>query len=279
MNLIGKSTITAMLLLAVFGSTTPAASQISVRSPLSDDRIVQPGSSYEGAILIRNETAELQEVKVYQTDYSFHGDGTNEYGEPGSASRSNASWIQFAPHHLTIPPGETVPVHYEVAVPKNESGELHGTYWSMLMVEAIPRESPESTLSEQEEEQRYGVRQIMRYGIQVATHLPDNETAQLDIDDPGLISDPTVGPTLEFTVENQGSSLLQPDVWIDLYDVDGNSFGRVDGSRNRIYPDTSVRQRIALGSLERGTYKAMVFVDAAEGGVFGAEYDLDIEAE
>ncbi|MDX1741772.1 MAG: hypothetical protein R3178_10775, partial [Rhodothermales bacterium] len=266
-----------MLLIAAMGPTLSAASQISVRSPLSDDRNVLPGTTYEGAILVHNETARVQEAKVYQTDYRFHSDGTNEYGEPGTSDRSNAGWIRLAPYRVMLPPGETVPVHYSVAVPAQEVGELQGSYWSMVMVEAIPAESPESTLSADSLDRKYGVRQIMRYGIQIATHLPDESDARIDREEAGLSSDPDHGAVLEFTLTNTGSRLLQPEVWVDLYDLDGKPQGRMNGSTNRIYPDTGVRQRISLGRPPAGKYRALVFVDAGEQGVFGAEYDLEID--
>ncbi|MFT7550090.1 MAG: hypothetical protein ACI9BV_000386 [Rhodothermales bacterium] len=79
----------AALLLARLVQTSSA--QISVRSSLSDDRELEPGSTYEGVIQIWNETGQLQEAKIYQTDYLFYSDGSNVYGDPGLNERSNAS--------------------------------------------------------------------------------------------------------------------------------------------------------------------------------------------
>ena len=62
--------------------------QISVRSGLSDDREAVSGMVYEGTILIKNETDEPQQAKIYQTDYLFFYDGTNLFAEPGSTPRS-----------------------------------------------------------------------------------------------------------------------------------------------------------------------------------------------
>ncbi len=278
MNHTTSCTMKALLLVLVSaGTTLTAYSQISVRSPLSDDREVLPGQTYEGSIIVHNETNEMQEAKVYQTDYLFHSNGTNEYGTPGSSARSNARWIELAPHRVVLPPGETVPIHYVVTVPETDSRNLRGTFWSMVMVEAIPKESPESTLSEADADDQYALRQIMRYGIQIATHLPDDGETPIDIGEAALASGSSGQTILEFTLKNSGSRLAQPEVWVDVYDMEGNSQGRLSGSTNRIYPETSVRQRIPLGTLAGGTYRALVFVDAGGDGVFAAEYDLEIE--
>jgi hypothetical protein len=43
---------------------------------------------------------------------------------------------------------------------------------------------------------------------------------------------------------------------------------------SRIYPGTSIRQKIRLGSLEPGNYRALVILDGGGDQVFGAEYQL-----
>ncbi|HET6566508.1 MAG TPA: hypothetical protein VFG50_01000, partial [Rhodothermales bacterium] len=77
-----------------------ADAQVAVVSGLSEEHTAQPGETYQGAIQVRNQTAESQEVRVYQTDYLFYADGTNVYGAPGSTRRSNASWITYNPDYF-----------------------------------------------------------------------------------------------------------------------------------------------------------------------------------
>ncbi len=71
--------------------------QVSIIGELSQDKEAYPGDVYSGTIVIRNDTNEPQEAKVYQTDYTFQFNGTNNYGEPGMLPRSNAKWITFSP--------------------------------------------------------------------------------------------------------------------------------------------------------------------------------------
>jgi hypothetical protein len=258
-------------------STDAAHAQISIRSPLSDDREASPGSVYDGEIIVWNETTEFQQAKIYQTDYRFYADGTNVYGDPGNDPRSNARWTEVSASTITIPPGESVPVTYRVEVPDSmDSGVPAGTYWSMIMVEAVPKGSPESTIDPETGEPRYLVMQIMRYGIQVATHIEGTGASALSIANSELKLREDGSAALQVAVENAGDRLIRPDMWVELYDEEGNALGRFDGVQNRIYPQTSVRQEVGLGRLGPGTYRALVIFDGGGDNVFGAEYTLAV---
>ncbi len=113
------------LLLVLTGSA--ALAQISVIGELSHDRESRPGERYDGVITVKNDSNEPQEVKVYQTDYMFFRDGTNNYGEPGTIPRSNAKWISFSPSFVTVPPQSTVNINYTVNVPQDSVKKLVGS--------------------------------------------------------------------------------------------------------------------------------------------------------
>lgn len=254
----------------------PAAAQVIVRSPLSDDRIVPPGESYEGAIVVENTSRDTQQAKAYQTDYLFHADGSNSYGAPGSTPRSNAAWVEFSPRFVTLAPGETVQIRYRVTVPsETEARSLTGTYWSMLMVEGIPRTSAESTLADETTPQ-FGVRQVTRYGVQLATHLVGDGQAAIDFQQVRLQTTEQGGRLLEVDLENRGERFTHSTLWVELYAEDGSAQGRRDGTASRIYPGTSVRQRIDLSDLAPGRYEALIVVDSGEENVVGAQYTLEL---
>ena len=127
----------ALVFCFLIPSTTEAG--VSIIGGLSHQKKVNPGpgETYKGSILIKNTGTEPQEVKIYQTDYQFRFDGSNNYGPPGKLKRSNANWLSFNPHRLIIPPNDVLRVNYTVKVPDDPN--LVGTYWSMLMVEGIPK--------------------------------------------------------------------------------------------------------------------------------------------
>lgn len=262
----------------LLGATfSPATAQISVRSQLSHDQTVIPGEQYSGAIVVRNDSDKPQQAKVYQTDYMFQSDGSNYFGDPGTLERSNASWIEVAASQVVVPPRSSIEVTYRVNVPDQISDTVpSGSYWSIIMVEGIPEASPEN-LENELPENTYGVLQVTRYGVQVASHFEDGHGAALTITESQLTKADDTEATLNLAVRNDGSMLVRPDMWVELYAADGTAVGRMDGQKSRLYPGTSVTQRIKLGKLDPGAYRALVIMDAGEEDVFGAEFTLNID--
>ncbi|MDA1028010.1 MAG: hypothetical protein O3B41_03035 [Bacteroidetes bacterium] len=263
-------TILTALAIAVVPSVLTA--QISVRSQLSHDQSSIAGSSYSGSILIRNDTDEIQQAKLYQTDYSFQSDGSNLFGTPGESDRSNASWIDLGTTSMMVPPREAVTISYRVNVP--DSTNLEGTFWSIIMVEGIPKSSPESL--DNNAKSSLGVVQVTRYAVQVATHIEGTGSAILEIKETAFTKNDKGEATLQLNIGNNGDKMVRPEMWVELYDSSGNSAGRRDGLNNRIYPGTSIQQKIQLGKLKEGTYRALVIMDAGDDEVFAAEFTLNI---
>ena len=263
-------------LLVLLALAAPASAQILVYGGLARDRAAAPGEVYDEVVEVHNPTAEPQQARLYLTDYSFASDGSNAYGAAGTMARSSAGWVAFAPPVLTVPAGESVDVTVTVSVPDTLAEA--GSYWSMLMVEAIPSGSAESTLGDEADEggERFqlGVTERIRYGVQIATHVgdaaPDVQIVAADLgDDEGT-------RVLTADVANVGQRMIVGSVYVDVFGADGSALGRIQGTASRIYPGTSVRHRVALEGLEPGTYEALLVIDGGEEGVFGAQYTLEL---
>jgi len=253
----------------------PARSQVSVIGELSHDKEVRAGETYEGMIAVRNDTEEPQEVKVYQTDYTFFSNGSNNYGEPGTTPRSNAKWISFRPSYLTVPAHATSSINYTVVVPAETAEQkLVGSFWSMLMIEGIGKGSAESTAKKDPTKTQMGIQQTVRYGIQIASHIAQTGTKKINFVDTKLVAKDDGKHFLQVDVENTGDVWMRPEMYVEVFDDKGNSKGRFPGIRYRLYPGTSVRQSIDLSSLEKGAYKALIVVDSGGDDVYGAEFNL-----
>ncbi len=266
------NSLVVVALLAGVGAGTASASAVFVIGGLTREATLQPGGRTEGRIILRNNSNEPQEVKVYQTDYLFWADGRNEYGEPGSTPRSNAPWIVHTPQQLTVPPKGTGSVDYALQVPAQEG--LSGTSWSVLMVEPIAAETLEPPKAE-EGKVTIGIRTVMRYAIQMVTHIGDTGARELKFADKQLIVEKEKR-LLRLDLENTGERWLVPQVWAELYDEQGTSLGRFEGGRFRIYPGCSVRYQIDLSEVPPGKYRALIVADNGDEYVFGAQYDLEI---
>jgi hypothetical protein len=246
---------------------------VSVIGGLTRERVLQPGEKYEGKITLQNSGETSWQVTVYKTDYLYYADGRNIYGEPGQATRSNADWITVSPPRLIIPPNEQASLYYKVEVPQNPN--LIGTYWSMIMIEPASEASLKN-LQDKEGKVKVGIQTVVRYGIQIVTHIGDSGTCEIDFMDKKLIK--AEGQSiLQMDIENIGQRWLSPIVWVELYSSQGSKVGRFESDKKRIYPECSVRHRIDLTEVPTGNYKALVIVDNGDDNVFGARYNLGIE--
>ncbi len=266
-----KKTICLFLIFFAIGEVSFAG--VSLIGELTRETTLQPGEKFEGKITLENTGETSWEVTIYKTDYLFYSDGSNIYGEPGRAARSNASWLSINPTRLTIPPKEMASVYYTIQVPQQL--DLIGTYWSMLMVEPTSDIDPKE-IEDKTGKIKLGVSTVVRYGIQIVTNIGDTGIRKIKFLDKKLISQDGK-KTLQLDIENVGERWLSPTIWAELYDKDGKNIGRFGNRQMRIYPGCSARHKIDLSDVPKGKYKALVVVDNGDQYVFGAQYDLEIE--
>ena len=264
--------LTLTFLLAA--ASAAARPSIAVIGSFSHEFTAEPGKSYEGDIDLKNVGDTAGEVKIFSTDYTFSADGRTAYGDPGLLPRSNARWITFSPSQLTVPPGETLSVHFTLQVPDDPS--LRGTYWSVLIVEPISESSPES-VRQQDQKATLTIRQVVRYGIQIIADLaPDAATREIRFSklDLQMVEG---RPTLSVDVDNTGERWLVGTLQVELYDAEGDYVGRFAGGAKRLFPGTGARYVVDLSGLERGSYQALLVLDSGGDDVFGADVTLVLQ--
>lgn len=238
---------------------------------LTLDREARPGETYQGTLMMTNNDVTPQDVIIYQTDYSFSSDGTNQFAKPGTQPRSNAPWVTFSPRQLQVPPRQSSEIHYVVHVPQDTA--LVGTYWSVIMVEEVPPPLPDTLIHLASNET--SVRQVMRYGVQCVTHIGESGVPQVNVTGARLEQLENHRKELQVDVENTGDRWIVPTAWMELYDAEGHHVGRFESQRKRIFPGTSVRFHIELDGTFSGRYKALVVLDNGDQNVFGAKYNLE----
>lgn len=247
---------------------------ISVEGGLTREKTAGRGETYQGVITIKNQGDTPQELKIYQSDYRFTCEGVTSYGNPGEDPRSNAGWIAFSPGRFSVPPQERATLNYTVIVPDDEA--LLGTYWSMLMIECIPESSPEASGAQKERNFSLGITQVMRYAVQMITHLGETGEKKIRFLQTKILKDGS-SRILQVDMENIGERLLRPRLWCELYHEDGTSPGRFQGEQYRIFPNTSKRFTIDISSVSTGSYQALVVADCGENDLFGAMYTLKFD--
>lgn len=259
-----------ILIITALTLCLPLAADVGVNGKLFHEQSVQPGDSYSGLIVLKNQDSKPQDVKLYQTDYLFFSTGESFYGDPGENPRSNADWVHISTKRTTIPAGGSVNLNFRVDVPSETP--LIGTYWSVIMIESIPEESPES--SEADSSQlKVGLLQVIRYAYQVITNIGDTGSRMLSFTDAQLI--PDEGKViLTLDVQSTGERTMRAELSCELYDDKGNFVKRIDSTSHRLHPGTSRKYKVDLSDTPRGTYKALVIVDCGDDYVFGKNINL-----
>ncbi len=258
--------VVSVVLLCAF-IVSCANAQLSIEGGLTHEFVVQPGQTCSGQIVVTGNTGARTEIEITQTDYLFLADGRNAYGEPGTMARSNANWIKLFLPLDTLAPGESLSIPYTIDVPDDPS--LVGTYWSMVMAAAV------LPPSEATAEGEVGIQQVIRYGIQIVTHIGDSGERRIRIVNPRLVRKDE-GPVLQIDIENTGERWVRPVAWSELYDEEGASVGRFESFQQRIFPTCSVRYRFVLSEVPSGKYEVLVVFDNGDQYVWGAQYALDL---
>jgi hypothetical protein len=257
---------------AALALLAPAASraQIAVLSSTVEEKTAAAGEKYTGSIVISNPGATPQVARIYQTDYRFAADGTAHYDDAGTSPRSNAAWITPQASRIVIPPNSQVTVPYAVAVPLGDS--LRGTYWSMVMVEGAPVEPGPSATNGGKPAVTVGA--VMRYAVQLATHIRNTGTRTVQFASPGAAKGSDGSAALDLDMTDTGERGFRPTLWVEVYDAQGTLRAKAKQVRGLLYPGTSLHQHFDLGTLPAGTYKAVVFADTGEDAVFATQYTI-----
>lgn len=240
-----------------------AFANVSVEGDLTRLFDAEPGAVVEDELTLRNASDTDAHVRVYLTDYTFDADGSSAYPEPGTLERSSAAWVKLSFVPALVPAGESVTLPYRVEVP---SAAGAGSFWSVIMVEEVrPSQHQGGALS---------LTTVVRYGVQVVATV-GSAPAELRFTNPDF-SKVSGSSVLTVDVENTGQVSLRAEYYLDLFDANGASLGRFQGTARRAHPGTSVRQRFELGELAPGTYLAIAIGDGGGESVFGAQYSLTV---
>ena len=243
-----------------------AQAQISVLTSTVEEKEATKGETYTGRIVISNPTTAPQSVRIFQTDYAFKADGTTNYDDAGSLTRSNAKWVSPQMERVVVPPRSEVTVPYTVKVPQNDS--LRGTYWSMIKVQAAETAPPAVSGSQ------VGIGQVIEYGIQVATHIGTTGTRTIKFEKPTAGHDSTGSATLDLDVVSTGERGVRPKFSAEVYDATGAVKAKAAQTRGLVYPGTSFKQHFDFGKLPAGTYKVVVFADTGAEQVFASQFTI-----
>lgn len=272
-------------------AASPGYAQVAVTSSTLVERTAAPGETYLGTITIHNSSNSVQVVSLSLADYGFYADGSTTFDEPGSQPRSNSGWIGLSQRAVSVLPHADAAVSYSVTVPSTTPPS--GTYWSVVLVEAVPTSeaSPGST--------GLAIVPRFRYAVQVATHIERTGEPTLafgtpnflrralavDIMSPGVpgsserAADSVFAPdyTLALDIRHAGTRACRPTLRLEVYRTDGTLAHRASAQRGLLYPGTSIRQIFELPSLSPGDYTFLLLADVGADKVQGTKFEVHVQ--
>jgi hypothetical protein len=261
-------TIASLFCIIFLINVTSARGGIVVVNGLTKENTVQTGSSYRGSVSLQNPGSKVQSVRIYLKDYLYNYKGESRHDPPNSHKRSNAGWISYNPEMITLKPGETSAVNFEVNVPAGDS--LRGTYWSVLMIEEI---APPDTSSN---EGSITITTSVRYAVQIITNIGNTGISDMKFSDFKL-EGINGSNNLHVAVENTGERILKPQMNLELFDESGSSAAVIKSDPRKMYPGTSIMTTLDLDGVNPGNYQGVLVVDCGEDRLFGTNLSLEIK--
>ena len=265
--------------------------QVAVTSSTLVERTAAPGETYRGTITIHNSSDRVQVVSFSLADYGFYADGSTTFDEPGSQPRSNSSWIGLDQRAVSVLPHADAAVSYTLAVPT--ATPPFGTYWSVVLVEAVHTSEASSGLT------GLAIAMRFRYAVQVVTHIGTTGEPTLAFGAPNLLrralraeimpagvpglsqtaADNVLASdyTLALDIEHNGTRACRPTLRVEVYGADGTLVHSASTQRGLLYPGTSIRQIFELGSLSPGDYTVLLLADVGADKVQGTKFQVHVQ--
>lgn len=163
---------------------------------------IKPTKSIEDVLTVRNVSqTETYTFKVYAVDTLESSDGTGAYKMASAEQKLVGSWVKFNQHDLTISPGKTLLLPYQIMIPEKNTP---GTFKGGLVVEITGG----SELASAKNSSNQQVQVITRLIEPIIISIPGRKIANYSLDkfDYQLINGT---PNFLLKVSNSGNMILQ----------------------------------------------------------------------
>jgi len=238
---------------------------------------VSPGATASGTISVTSTAQEPVELRVYTADAVRGAEPAENYDyseEPGAEPRSLLPWITFSPDHLTLQPGETGQVSYEIKVPTDAT--LSGSYWATIFVSNA---NASATLPVQPSEAGVGmgINIQFRYATFLSVTIKGTDTRELKFTELKLEQN---GPWFDVTaaIQNTGNSIARPATWLEVRDTAGVTVYRGESSPCNVLPESTRLQKYEVRQpLPAGEYLLMAIADYGAPKLIAAQGRMKVD--
>lgn len=256
----------------------PAKGVLSV-SPNMVELVLKPGETYSGYVTADNLGTGPLSIEAYLGDWTHTKGGLELRNEVGTHLRSLGSWMRLSPPQLTIVPGQSESVYYQISVPFTPG--LAGSYWGVLFVGQNPvAQQLEADGTSSDAEFAIGIRLLMRFAVIIYVTIEDTEIRTANFES-STIRREDGKLRISATFVNQGNTYLRPVTWLELRDSSGMTVYTEEHVPFTVLPGLKREVSFELADLKLppGRYTALIIADYDAPNLIAAQAEIEIEGK
>jgi hypothetical protein len=271
----------AGLLLAIL--TVPVLAQEYSATLDRGNVVLSKGEHYSGVVNVVNMASEPITVKLSPWDMVREAGETDNYpytSLEGMEPRSLLPYVTYVHDMVTVPPGKTAAIPFDVDIPEDPS--LNGSYWFVMMTEQVTED--EVIFPEEEEEPEapvIGVQHKLRFALVFMVTIKDSEhVLKAKFSGIKIVKESGI-PRVTATLSNQGNVYIKPEPWLEIRDSTGALTHTEDGNRRTVLPESGLDFNFFLKDtlFNPGEYLLLVIADYGKPNLIAAQGRLTITEE
>jgi hypothetical protein len=236
-----------------------------------------PGEVITGELRVSSTSDKPVDLRVYLADSVRGPEILENYtysDELGREPRSLAAWTKFTPEQLTLLPGASQLVTFEIQVPTDAA--LNGSYWSTLFVsnattaDKVLAKPPSGGVG-------MGINMMFRFATFLSVTIKGTEQkamrfTKIDVQQDGSWFDVIA------VLQNTGNTVSRPSSRLELRDQSGQAIYTSAPSPRYVLPDSSRLIRFEVRTpIPAGEYLLMAIADYGAPKLIGAQGRMSID--
>lgn len=238
---------------------------------------VKPGDVVSGELRVSSTADKPVVLRVYLADSVRTPEALDGYAYSdalGQDARSLAAWTKFTPEQITLQPGESQQVSFEIRVPADAA--LKGSYFTTLFVsnaeaaEKVLAQAPAGGVG-------MGINMLFRFATFLAVTIEGTEAPEMSFTKIDVVQD---GPWFNVTaaLKNSGNTVAHPSSWLELRDESGKAVYTSERNPRFVLPESSRLIRFEVRQpVPAGAYLLMVVADYGAPKLIGAQGRMTID--
>ena len=227
----------------------------------------KPGVPFEITLATSNDGPSPVEMSVEIADFWYNEKNEKVFPAPGTAPRSAANWIQFAPERFAVPAHGAQKMKAIVTPPS----DAKGGYYAVLFVQSKPELSFTKSNGQ-------GVFTNMRLGCLVLLEAEQTEDFKIEVSNLKMDPPSATHPLdLGFELLNAGNTHVFPVARVAVLNAEKKLVAKAQTEEKRFLPGQKDSMHVTWnGSLPAGAYTAVLTVTYGEDRVETKQMDFSV---